>query len=277
MVLIISGSSTAASLVDRTAYPNLVRALTPDNVLNLANVDLMKYYGWKMAGTIDDKTVWGSGATMGFREMLLESVQESKILAAAQFDFLGGHGPKEDSVEDFERVLDIMVQANVRIIFSALNPEAGIKFLAAVYQTKKLYGKGYAWITAWTSYDTFRNPDQSVSADAVKAADGQLGFVQAFDTTSTAHTEFLTRWHNVAKEADCIRSLSEAVDLKKYCDANGDQPTLATYSPSAADAVLAFAMALDKLHQSGSVSSDDLYQAILSIEPFKGVSASPFR
>jgi hypothetical protein len=84
--LVISGSSTASTLSDEEAYPNLARMSTPEKGIGEGFAYLCKKYGWGRVAIVHDSSTWGTDSAKKFESALLQDASIESDIIYMDFD-----------------------------------------------------------------------------------------------------------------------------------------------------------------------------------------------
>lgn len=165
---------------------------------------------------------------------------------------------------------------------------------AAVYRTKKMYGKGFVWLNAWMERSIFFNDDGTTNVDAAKGAEGSLGFISSRAGIDNAvHQKFMHVYLKLTSRDACDAPLKD--NGAPYClmdvnDINGT--TLDEKGTNGVDGALAYAVVAHRLltggavhsavflHQLGagssidSVTASNVYAGLLNLGRFDGVGGA---
>ena len=205
-----------------------------------------------------------------------------------------------------ERIIEELVKLEAQVVFLAMNPKLQRHFYRAVH-INQVFGKGFAFISAWLVETAIRDrAGERIDTDAAQGAEGVLGLMpltKADENKQGANTrkvpnnptlfqKYATLWAaSSSKSACCVSKLSgagagagdagsctrqtaaNATDIGgPYCDSDGDGTTSAGYSFQVFDAVLTFAKAMDKGSLFRQPTADTLYQSILDLDVFEGIT-----
>ena len=248
--VIISSESTAPALADEELYPKLARMIPNDTLTGVATDALAADLGWKHVAVLSESSAWGTGIARVF----MESVQASggTVINEGNTTFSRAAFNPDEELARLENV-------DAHIIFLAMDAEYQRGLFARVYESNRLYGAGYAWLTALPTADIYYNTDGSPNASAALGAWGLLGFIVSakINPEPTSYNQnqqvYLDSWGKLADEVACTGTVDHGTT--PYCDANG-APDLPEYTAFHADAVVAFALAMHALFQEGGRADD---------------------
>eukprot|EP00746_Dinoflagellata_sp_MGD_P065188 gnl/MRDRNA2_/MRDRNA2_27168_c0_seq1.p1 gnl/MRDRNA2_/MRDRNA2_27168_c0~~gnl/MRDRNA2_/MRDRNA2_27168_c0_seq1.p1 ORF type:complete len:1601 (-),score=340.16 gnl/MRDRNA2_/MRDRNA2_27168_c0_seq1:335-4735(-) len=260
----ISPISTAVSLRDVKTYPYLARLATPEIHVGKAAKTLCETYNWKRVAVLHDSSLWGTESANAFKLYHLEDPQ-AVILNDGEVSLIDAFKEGRSKAEDILKKLE-MVQA--KIVYTALQPFTMGGIFEASFSTGMLHGAGFAWMIAWVEDTMFLRDDGSSNPYAVLGAAGTLGIIDFVDPDTPLHKSFLSHWSEVASTEACSGEMFN----RPYCDFDGNLSTLSGYAAFTADSVLMYALAMDKIYLDKPTDEHALYESILTLEPFDGVS-----
>ena len=303
--VLISPESTAPLLGDDALYPNVARLSSPDS-LGFAALDaLVEHYsavvpgGWRHVAILYDDSLWGSSHARGFVEALdgqaevlgggtcvgggcAEVVEDPTTgdplgigLSLSRWYALANKTSAETLlIEEAERLLDAVEKTHANIVFVAANQLVMAYFFKAVYHAKD--PAGHAWLVAW--------PIVAGDVDTASGMLGALGFGETVVDYDTAPERSTTRryvdlWSRASSRGACDADSRDRDPDRdpgaKWCDVDGDPTTTKSpYGHFWVDAVLAYALATDTLDRTRREDPDALYEAILALQPFEGVTGT---
>ena len=124
----ISPSSTADSLSDEAAFPNVARLSSPERYVGGALAAVAKEYGWQRVGLLHDDSVWGTSSADAFADAFL--AQEGRqLLTTSRSDGPTGAMVSAASCNDPDEAraaatewLERLHRVHARVIMVALNP-----------------------------------------------------------------------------------------------------------------------------------------------------------
>lgn len=171
----MSADSRAPQLANDLLYPNLARFMPNDNVHMQGVIELFMSYSWKRIAILADDSTWGQGTMLSFRKQLNQRCHDCIIPNEGHTSF---------SLEAFRKgsltvasLVKHLHKTDSRIIILITQLDVQRDIYVEVFRSKLLYGKGYAWYSAWMTDRCFYNDDGTINADAVRGAEGLLGYV----------------------------------------------------------------------------------------------------
>ena len=72
--VIISGASTAPSLADDSAYPNVARMSTGETAIQAGVAQVVAHFGWRRVAVVNDDSVWASESAAAFMALGLRTM-----------------------------------------------------------------------------------------------------------------------------------------------------------------------------------------------------------
>jgi len=219
-----------------------------------------------------DTSVWASGLASVLKEELFAGDSDAVVLNADSESF---------SLQDFdsgslssEDLLQRLTNVKARIVFLGTQLRVQQKIFEAVYNTKQLYGQGFAWISGWINEDMLKNDEKVPLPNVIRGAEGLLGMIGYINKASSVRQQYLGLWGAVSSKAVCDGN--EIEKAKIFCDDDGDKSTLSPSASFQADSVLLYAMAMDKIYRDDSVDSALLEQTMLDLASFETISGTSF-
>ena len=260
--VVISPSSTAPTLSDESAYPNVARALANDTQGSAAIAALCVALGWDRVALIHDSTTWGAGGAAAFQAAF--EAGGGEILPGGQISF---------TLEEFDsgavharELLEQIKDQEAKVIVMIVQPYIQRALLAWSFDHETLYGPGYGWVSFWPGEAAFHSPDGSVNTSALQGAEGLISLHPTFDTSRAVTKSMVDMWRQVS---------SSECDGIAFCNADGDPNTWPAYAANAVDAVLLYAHAMDELRRTVPLSMDNpdaLYETMLQLPSFEGLT-----
>ncbi|MAD24483.1 MAG: hypothetical protein CMO44_09965, partial [Verrucomicrobiales bacterium] len=276
--VVLSGSSTATTISDEAAYPNVARLATNEYGGGKGNVEVAAQYSWRRISVLADDSTWGRSAAQAFvdfhvgrdggsREDILNLNDEATFaFRIADFD----DAPDEDAKLELARgLLEKLAALGTRIVYLVTKPSIQERIFAAASTFDLLNGVGFGWLGAWISEDALRLADGTPSTAAIAGAEGTLGMLESFDRNSPMYKDYWARWLRRSSTEACSRA-RETSEQVVFCDVDG----VATGSPYGyslgfAETLLALALALDAdnnyLNPEFVASADALYAAVRNV------------
>ena len=265
---IITPESTAAPLADEQLYPNLARYTASENSLTRGAVELMLHYKWKRVGILADNSVWAKSTKDVFIATLKAKIPDVIITNEDSMTF--SHFSIRDGTLKPSELLARLDNTSTKICLLITQDDVQRDIFAAVWQTKLLYGRGFAWITAWATHTAFYNKDGTVNVDAVRGAEGSLGFGEGVDFSGSVSTTYTRTWAANSNAGACSQPYHPD---GPFCDGDGDPSTYLDRSAHGCDAVIGFAKAVSSLiGNDHKINASSIYRELLAMKPFDGVS-----
>jgi len=276
---VISPESSAPQLDDEAKFPNVARYVTNGHVFQTGMVELMMHYGWKRIGVLNDESVWSQGVKDSFVSQLMGrcptcSITNEGNTTLQTVAFRDGNRTVRDSLaEDLLRLLDT---AGTRIAYVITQSDIQRDLYAAMYRTKTMYGKGFAWFSGWMPHAIVQR-DGVVDNDAARGAEGVLGWIDAVGkpTAATKTYKDIYRLHASRKSCDAPqRHVAHIPEADVFCDSDDNPTTVSGQAAVRADAVTAYATVCDDIIRRkglAAVSPSAIYEGLLRLAPFDGV------
>ena len=268
--VVISASSTAPSVQDESVYTNVARLATNENFVGQGSALLAARYNWKRIAVVSDDSSWAVEAAQAFVNAHVTSEDPSRVIINMGDTVTQGISTSafDDESIDVEAILRRLQSLDAHVVYLVTQPRISERIFSAVYDTGLLYGQGYAWIVAWLSEDFLRSPDGSISASAVRGAEGVLGLIESNGAGTPMHEQYRSYWLPRSSVEGCSSTTA-------YCDGDGS-PTGSPpgYSVGAIDSIIIAARALStNLRDVGFRSNPDaVYAAIKNLGSTEGVS-----
>lgn len=164
--IVLSGVSSAPSIGNEAAYPNVARLTSSESA---ASASLVALFGWQRVAVIHDDSVWATEAAHAFikqhtgrkggstADIVNAGDEISQGFAVAEFD---------NETIDIVGLLRRLEELDAKVVYMVAQPRVQRAIWAASYESGHVYGEGYAWITAWPSEDAFLNEDGTVASAA---------------------------------------------------------------------------------------------------------------
>ena len=288
--VVMSESSTATSVSDRSLYPNLVRLSSSEDTVSQGVLAVANYYGWKRIAVVYDAAdSWAADASRILSENLRDADGEplgnkcvssycTRLPEAGTEAELTGIRFDEDgglTADLADKILDELIAIDARIIYIGMHPDDQKILYERIKQTEKCYGAGYALLSGWLSEGIFFDSETGqVSTDAVDGARGLVLAKEAVDTSGSVGQDFIAhRTPGLDNSAGADGACQVAVEDQapgKYCDQDLDGGTVGGYGPQVIDAVYTLAKALDSLSCISDTDCDRkdpdlIYEAIKSV------------
>jgi hypothetical protein len=160
--LIISGMSTAPSLANESAFPNLARMSTSEVLIGVAMARLVAHFEWRRVVVVHDGTVWGRESAAAFCSSFASEVPGGIVLNPHTMEVsVRAFDAGELNITD---VLDEIARVRGRIVYAAVNPRLmGCIFSAFDSRVRDAAHPwfhsrdAFAWLLSWASQQMFYN------------------------------------------------------------------------------------------------------------------------
>ena len=86
----VSPSSTAPSIADSEAYPNVVRLSSSEVSVGSALAALVDHYDWRRLAVLHDDTLWGKGSAEEFQSAFLARTPDGELINCDEADAESG-------------------------------------------------------------------------------------------------------------------------------------------------------------------------------------------
>ena len=248
---VLAPASTAASLADTGAFPNLLRLSSNDNHVVRGFVELASHLGWGHICVLHDDSRWGRSVRETFASTfdgIILNPNEAQFSKAA---FDSGNVTGSDLLNQLE---------GCQIILLAAYPNAQRAVFAAAYNKKRLWGQGYAWLNAYPTEAALKNPDGSVNSSAVRGSEGVLGLIESSGNVSRPYRAL---WDEASSQRGCSDMGPQS---RPFCDLDDDPGTYPDYTVQHVNAAIQLAVAADAVIRNGASpdDADALFAAMLS-------------
>ena len=120
---------------------------------------------------------------------------------------------------------------------------------AAVWRTKMLYGKGYAWFSGWMPQAIVLR-DGEVDVDAARGAEGVIGLIDAKGEPTEITATYKNIYRQHASRAACDEQQFHAAHIPisdTFCDQDDEPTSVSGQAAVRADAITAFATVCDTI------------------------------
>ena len=277
---IISPESSAPQLDDETAFPNVARYVTNGHTFQSGMVELMMHYGWKRIGVLNDESVWSSGVKDSFISQLKGRCPSCSITNEGDTDLnttlfsLGNRTVRDSLAGDLLRRLN---DTDTRITYVITQSEIQRDLYAAIYRTKMMYGKGFAWFSGWMP-EAIVLRDGEVDLEAARGAEGVLGWIDAKGKPTAITSTYKSTYRLHASRQACERQQKFTAHVPiadTVCDKDDLPTSIDGQGPVRADAITAVANVCDTIIRTrgmDAVTPSAVYEGLLRLAPFDGVN-----
>ena len=275
--LFVSGSSTAPSAANDTAFPNVVRMSTSEAAITDALADLARQLAWQRVAVLSETlSAWSFESAASF-EAAHVARGGQVLLPPANVPLLNRAEctAADDSAArvSARAQLEWLTSVGAKVLFIPIHPSCSRVLFSEIHRSGLLSGTGHAFLTNWLSDSMLYSHDGTVEIDALHGAQGALGIIET-SGSGAIHDQYVALWGQHATTAACTGVGSAPL----YCDQDGAPATFATYGSQWADAALALALALDALLEArriGELWNPSAVQAeLLRMGSFEGVSGT---
>ena len=272
--VLISSTSTAPSVSDENTYINVARPISSEVFVGRGSALLASRYNWKRVAIVSDDSDWAVEAAQAFIDEHAATGDGAGVINIG--DAITTNIPAaNDASINVEGILGRLESLDAKVVYLVVQPRIASQIFAAVYNTKRMYGRGFAWITAWTSEDMLRNPDGSISSAAVRGAEGVLGLIESNGAGTTLHESYKTTYQQVSSTGGCTAPRSPTLPraaADQFCDldwtsSTSDYGSPPGYSANSIDSIILAAHALNSNLRDATFRSDPaaVYAAIKTL------------
>ena len=177
--VVISPSSTAPTLSDESAYPNVARMIANDTQGSAAITALCVALGWDRVALIHDSTTWSAGGAAAFQAAF--EAGGGEILPGGQISFTLAEF--DSGAVHARELLEQLKDQEAKVIVMIVQPYIQRALFAWSFDHETLYGPGYGWVSFWPGEAALHNPDGSVNTSALQGAEGLISLHPTFDTS----------------------------------------------------------------------------------------------
>jgi hypothetical protein len=253
---------------------------------------IVKFYKWDAVAVIYEDTDWGKDAGAQVISFLKSDNANMKILNEGDGEFAAddlADNAINTTTEDVklakaDLILSKLEESGAKIVVVAVEPKRQRLLFSQSYTSDKMYGEGFAWVSAWPDDAMYTKKDGSIDLAAMHGAAGVLSILPgnwAHNNPGQGNPEteaYVDLWKEKVKvEESCADSrLQPALADKAYCDADGDRDTFSSYARNMVDTIVAFAKGVDKLARNNADPRQQgrLYTTLVDSDKYLGMSGT---
>lgn len=275
---LISPLSSAPSLSNETAFPNVARMVTSENITQTAVITLFKKFNFCHVTVLADDSVWARESFAIFRVLLGRMIPDSNITNAGNVFF--NLAQFRNGTITAGSLLQRLPGADTNIVYLLTQPDVQWELFRQRSKLERLDKVDRrAWVSGWPTdvslYDQWQTSALEARTLAFRGADGVLGFeVAATESTVTGPYTYAKIWAAQSERGVCTKA-NVSSQHGPFCQEHDPHELdKALAVRTVVDAVMMYAQAVDSLlaKRGLELNGSTVYKEILHLGTFHGMS-----